>query len=396
MTRPRISGFRLTRAVTVGEHSQLWLADDEETSNRVVVKVANAPLNAPLEALDRQLYTLTALSHHPALVTVHGGGVSDDGQPFMVLEPHLDATLETRAHQEPLQLSDVFPIMIRLASAVEHLHHAGLVHGAIGLEHVLMTGDKSAALAGFSFPGAQRSGRLAPEVMRGGEHTERSDVFGLGAMMWELVGSQHLPVKLQTALAAAVADSPDHRLQTVRDLLTRLNEVERELGLPETPTTRPQSIAPEAAGPRGAAVDLNAETQFRVIDPDTITRLRLHETWEEASLDAQTRLRDPDDTHRPGGASRPVALLADPIAERQGRHAFDPGKLTGTPEMYKPRLVPPPKEEERERTQVSPPPTRELQKPQRQRSVRRDAVVWSLAGVAVMAASVWGIIELIR
>src|SRR5699024_4323947 len=130
--------------------------------------------------------------------------------------------------------------------------------------------------------------------LRGENADERSDVYGLGVLAWELIGQFDIPVKLQTLLASAVTENPGHRLATAREFIEGMRQVQRGLGFT---VSHPAVSTSGGAGPK-RAVDTPVSTQVGVQDltvvrevaPDDATRVRdRHEQWQEASLDAQTR-----------------------------------------------------------------------------------------------------------
>lgn len=343
MNTPRVSGFTGLRKISSGEQSCLWRAKDVETGKTVAMKVSEEPLVVPLEAFDRYVLGLVSATEHPALVTVHSGGFTDDGAPFIVLDDCEEGKLFAEASQEGLSIERVLSLMVWLSSGVERLHHEGLVHGAMGPEHLMQTQSGEYALAGFAMPGCAPGGRLAPEVVRGHEATQASDVFGLGVMAWELVGSAHIPVILQTLLAAAVADDPAHRLPTVRELIEGFQRVQKKLGHEVTRAEPPVGVPANRAARLEAATNVDDETQLRVVTPDDATRVRHGATWQQSPSDRGTM-----SSSEPGTYSETVTVAMKPrlmglpeevLTAKNGTVAFTPNTVQGSPSFYKPRAV---------------------------------------------------------
>lgn len=389
MTRPQVSGYRLQRRIAEGQSAHLWLARDEETDAEVVLKISATPLKADFQALDAFLFSLMAVTTHPHLLTVHSGGITEEGHPFLVCAACDVKPLADELLTQGLSLEVSLETMINLASGVQHLHHHGIIHAAISPHKILRSDTGTPVLGGFTFPGAERTGRLAPEVLRGADPDERSDVFGLGATMWELLGPAAIPVKLQTLLAAAVADDPQHRISTVEEFITRLQDIQRNLGFDATHAPRPAHAPVEFAAPRGATAHLDAVTNLRVIDPDTVTRVRLRDTWEEESADAETRVRAFTD---PGVTTQrsTFPLPPEPVSEGLGVHAFDPGIDNFSAQLYKPRATPAPVPESS--TRVRPPVVNHTEV---KRSIplraRRHLVAMTSIGALVIVGSALGI-----
>lgn len=344
MSTPRVSGFTGLRKISAGDQSCLWRAKDIETGKTVAVKVSEEPLSVPLEVFDRYVLGLVAATEHPALVTVHSGGFTDDGAPFIVLDDCDEAKLFAEALQEGLAIERVLSLMIWISSGIERLHHEGLVHGALGPEHLMRKQDGEHALAGFSVPGCASGGRLAPEVMRGHDATHASDVFGLGVMAWELVGSAHMPVTLQTLLAAAVADDPAHRLHAVRDLIEGFQRVQKKLGYEVTRADPPVGVPANRASRLEAAANVDDETQLRVVTPDDATRVRHNATWQQNSSGRSTVSSSGVGTYSETAtvAMKPqlMELPEEVLTDKNGTVAFAPNAVQESPSFYKPRAVP--------------------------------------------------------
>ena len=338
--KPKLSGYTLVREAVHGDEQSTWKAVDEETGNDVLLAVAHAELSTSLEEFDRYLFALMSASVHPHLVTVHGGGITDDGRPFMVLEnvvpaPYADARGAT------LDTQTLLPLMIRLVSAVQHLHHVSVVHGAIHRTSLFTQAGRGTVLGGYPIVPARHQTDGGETASR----DERVDVYGLAAMMWEFSDPSHLSVRLQTLLTAAVARPAKAQAPTVADLLTELQQAEQDQGLQATSVASPGGSFTELAGPREASSHLDAVTQLRVIDADTVTRVRSRggeqsTNWQADPLDAETRLRQPDTP--PVHVERAMPLPVDPVSKSRGVHAFDPAAHEPAEALYKPRAVPAP------------------------------------------------------
>lgn len=401
MNALRVTGFSGLQRLAEGELSCLWAATDVETGQRVVLKVATGELAVGLEVFDSYVLRLVASTQHDSLVTVLSGGLTDDGAPMLVLEACEDSGLVSTCDETELALETVLSTMVALSSGVEHLHHQAIVHGALSLEHVVMSPSGQPAIAGYPLPGCAPSGRKAPEVVRGATATERSDVFGLGVMTWELVGSQQLPVSLQTLLASAVVDDPGHRLASVTDFREGLQRVQRQLGQPVTEATRPRGPRVSVSERVEAAANLDDRTQLRPSLLDEATRLRHYDTWEESSAQADDRReaeqRAEDEATR---LRLPVMRLPEaPVAQGRGNEAFAPGLPEDADARYRPRLAEPtpsklPQQPTHAEGGQQPKSRRSLQAPSRF-NVKRDALRVLLVGGLAVAVAVTALLALV-
>src|SRR5699024_4709503 len=128
-------------------------------------------------------------------------------------------------------------------------------------------------------------------------------------------------------LASAVADNPHHRLPTVEALRAGLQEVQQHLGFELTgdgdgrhPITKPVKAISTPVSAKLAFDDL---TLIKPVAPEEATRRRdREEVWQEASLEAETRLRAATN-HTP---EPPTVTAPSPtsLAEQAGVHPVDP------------------------------------------------------------------------
>ncbi len=129
----------------------------------------------------------------------------------------------------------VLSVLAHLTEAIAELHHAGLVHGDLKPEHVLIVeerGQERPALIDFGLAARGGAGTmggtpgyLAPERLRGMRATEASDAFALGVMLAQVLVGQRLPVRSisdRAQLPGALLERglPERVIQTIRRLLS--------------------------------------------------------------------------------------------------------------------------------------------------------------------------------
>lgn len=405
--RPRVPGYRVTSPHERRGDTNLWHATTEADETPCLILMASAPLDGDREAFDFVIAQYSSLRQHPGIVTVHGGGLTDEGTPFLAVDADLTEPLSA-----PLPLEEALATMIRVSSAVEHLHALNLLHRSITPAHVFRTHSGGAKLAILPFPGDTNPLRLAPEEMREAEADERVDVYGLGVTLWELVGTADLPVTLQTLLAAAVADDPEHRIPTVREFRTRLQEIEQQLGTTVTrvpavpkaadPVTGPVSVPFAAVHALDAVTRVQAKSSMAKVAPDDATRVRSNDIWQESPPAQTTKrrrigrgmpLRHTVRTPVEDTAPRYVAnVIPEPTKTGQiGVVPYDPGTQRVSERMYKPRV------HERRRViavQESAPTAMRVTQPVLRHRLRRTTVGIITVGILVMMLSAWGFVAL--
>lgn len=248
--------WRAVRALGSSAHATTWEVEHVGELRRGVARVLRA-------AFARDTAAVTAFSEgaargltlaHEHLTTVVDHGWLSSGQPWLVKE-HLDGrTLEAVLATEDFSAPRAAEVVRQLAAALEYGHAHGVVHGAIKPTNVLVLqlGARDFVKlvdGGLTWAAAvtaehvDNPDQLAPEQISGGVADERTDVYALGALAWQLlVGrapfwhrpmnavltahlhdlpdspAQHrssVPPAIAAAVMKAMAKSPDERFQTV-------------------------------------------------------------------------------------------------------------------------------------------------------------------------------------
>lgn len=304
---PHLPGYRVQRLLGSGGSADVFLYEQELPRRAVAVKVLLASVDAAgREAFEREADLTARLSHHPSIVTVHQAGVARDGRPYLVMEYCSRPGLGQRYRSERFAVADVLQLGVRLASAVETAHRAGILHRDIKPGNVLTndfgrpvlsdfgiaaTVDAGGPAVGMSIPWA------APELLAARPHGDaRSDVYSLAATLFsalagrspferpggsneaaDLVGRIErgtpvpiargdVPERLRTVLARAMARDPQQRHPRAVDLAHDLRAVEADLGLPLTPL----DVADLPGDPVGSGAGPSAE-------PDATRARAVHE-----------------------------------------------------------------------------------------------------------------------
>ncbi|MDF1704557.1 MAG: serine/threonine-protein kinase [Aeromicrobium sp.] len=368
-TPPRLTGFTFVDHIGEGGFADVFLYRDG-LNRQVAVKVL---LESAVQAAERDVFHAEAnlmaqLSDHPSIVSIFQAGVSDDGRPYLVMEYCPAPNLAARYRAERFSVPDTLEIGVRLCSAVETAHRAGILHRDIKPHNILTSAYGSPMLTDFGIAATTHDTDTGatgvsvpwspPEFFGDDPPTDvRSDVWSLGATLYTLLAGRSpfevpgaandnatlmtrierqqparinrgdVPDSLMTILTTAMSKDLEARQPSALALASALYDVQLELGEPPT---------------RIEVLDASATDPVTPSDDDR-TRVRPVAVVEPQSKDqAQpegTRLRpvvisDVDDrTHvRPLPSGPPVpAAPSAPTPAPSGRVAPPAGPASPAP-----------------------------------------------------------------
>lgn len=275
-TEPQIDGVTDLVEIGRGGFGVVFRGHETELDRTVAVKVLSFNLDETARGrFDRERKAMGSLAGHPNIVTIYGSGFSRDDQPYILMEYLPQGSLRDRLNQSgPLDWTDALSISVKLSGAVETAHRAGVLHRDIKPGNVFLSALGEAKLGDFGIARLQggtetRSGLVtasvahaAPEVLAGHRPDERSDVYSLASLLYELIcgrapfagtGEESLvsmvarvandpvprpgpglPEAAWQVIADALVKNPDHRTQDARSFGLALADAQRRIGLPVT------------------------------------------------------------------------------------------------------------------------------------------------------------------
>ncbi|MEU0933869.1 protein kinase [Embleya sp. NPDC005971] len=297
----RVLGGRYELAQSVGHGGMgvVWRGVDRELGRTVAVKVLPAELTRQQEFRDRfrrEARTVAALSH-PGVATLYDVGEdTTDGEPtpFLVLEFVDGRTLAEALHEGPLPINRTVSIARDVADALVHSHGHGVVHRDLKPANIMLTSSGGVKVLDFGIAKvlAETTTRLtatgmtvgtpaylSPEQIEGRDVDARTDLYSLGALIYELltgrppfladspfaVMHQHLskpptppsamrpqvPEDLDALVLRLLAKHPDDRFPTASRLLGALEEIRARstASAPAPDTARNPNAAHQARRP---------------------------------------------------------------------------------------------------------------------------------------------------
>jgi serine/threonine protein kinase len=213
-----IGRYELRREIGRGGMATVYLGHDPRFERDVAIKLLPREfLHDPSfrARFEREAKAIASLEH-PAIVPVYDFG-EESGQPFLVMRYMAGGTLKDRLRAGPLALEEIFPILRRVAVALDEAHAQGFVHRDVKPDNILFDQRGEAYLSDFgivklaqettTFTGSGVVGTpayMSPEQARGEAHIDgRTDVYALGCILFELLTGQP-PYDADTPMGLAV------------------------------------------------------------------------------------------------------------------------------------------------------------------------------------------------
>ncbi|MBW6437536.1 protein kinase [Actinoplanes hulinensis] len=343
--------YELRSMLGSGGMAAVWQATDRWLGRMVAVKVLHERVLAdPTVAgrFEREARMVAGLAH-PNIVALHDVG-ADSGVPYLVMELVSGRSLAALLSAGPLDIAGAVGIAAQVCAALEAASEAGIVHRDIKPANILITDDGRVKVCDFGIArvaGATRSELtgsaqmlgtstyMAPEQVAGGAVDVRTDLYGLGCVLYAMLtgnppftgdspmriawdhvervpppASAHRPVPheldllLQAMLAKFPADRPSDPA-TVRAALENLN------------------LAPEPAPPSMAADPEPARSRRGTDDGPATASNRNPVHREEGAGGGTAVALDGLPVHREEGAGGGTAVALDGLPVRRGRVVED-------------------------------------------------------------------------
>ena len=279
----RLGPYEIVAALGAGGMGEVYRARDTRLERSVAIKILPSHLscNSELKSrFEREAKTLSSVTH-PHICHLYDVG-SQAGVEFLVMELLEGETLAQRLLRGPLPLNELLRIGIEITDALAKAHRLGIIHRDLKPANIMLTKSGAKLMDfGLAKPSVVNTGiapsssgaetatlqspatpistvgmvvgtiqYMSPEQIEGKEADARSDIFALGAVLYEMAtgirpfaGKSHLsvasailhqePVPLASAQPASspaldyvirtcLAKDPDERFQTAQDLKLQL------------------------------------------------------------------------------------------------------------------------------------------------------------------------------
>lgn len=306
----RLGPYEVVAPIAAGGMGEVYRARDTRLHRAVAIKIL-PPIHATtpdrIERFAREARAAAAINH-PNILAVYDVGTDGD-PPFLVSELLEGDTLrDASVPGRPWPLPRVLDVAVHVARGLAAAHTRGIVHRDLKPENIFLTDDGGVKILDFGLarlsepvqdvngatPAVTREGTMlgtvgymAPEQIRGQTADQRADIFGFGAVIYELLSGQRafagdssadimtsvltrdppdlaelevaIPRPLARIVARCLEKRPDARFQSASDLAFALDNVAMSEtragpGVPAPAGARPLARRIALAGLSGLAV----------------------------------------------------------------------------------------------------------------------------------------------
>ena len=261
-----IRGHRFVRELAIGGTSSVYLAESERAGEMVVLKVLRDSPNAGDQHTQftrfLQEYELISKVRHPNVVRIFDLGIADD-HAYLAMEYFARGDLRSQI-ASGLDGSEALVYLAQMAAALDVVHAVGVLHRDLKPGNIMLRGDGTVALIDFGLakhvrvdaPEITATGEIfgtpyymSPEQGHGSALDERSDLYSLGVIFYEMLTRQkpylaqtpmaviymhaNAPIpllpedlrKYQPLLNKLLAKDPVHRFGSASALLAKIEEL---------------------------------------------------------------------------------------------------------------------------------------------------------------------------
>lgn len=278
-----IGSYQVLSFISRGGMGEVYLAEDKRLSRKVALKLLPTSFTTNDDRLRRFEQEARAASalNHPNIITIYEIQQAV-GSHVIATEFVEGETLRLRLQRAPLTVSEALNVAIQVADALSAAHKAGIIHRDIKPENIMLRPDGYVKVVDFGLaklseeatpvvaaeaPTMQvrtgsgivigTAGYMSPEQARGFSVDHRSDIFSLGAVMYEMLARRKpfegdtpsdtlasilkteppslsrvapgTPVELVRIVNKALRKDREERYQVVKDLWLDLKALKQEL-----------------------------------------------------------------------------------------------------------------------------------------------------------------------
>jgi len=265
----QIKGYRVLKKIGEGGMSNVFLAERESDGTQVALKILNAKPSDDKQLLQRFIQESALISDidHTNVVKIYDKGFTDD-YAYIAMEYFTRGSLKDEI-AKGLTPRQALSLLAQAAAALAEIHRLGIVHRDVKPANMMLRADGTMVLADFGIAKRTQGSMdrtvhgeffgtpyyISPEQANGRPATERSDIYSLGIIFYEMLMNQrpfdgssivelitqhvHTPVpRLPEALSdyqelvdSMLAKDPAERLQSADEVLEAVDRVWTQIAL---------------------------------------------------------------------------------------------------------------------------------------------------------------------
>ena len=272
----RIGKYLIVNEVGRGSTGVVYLSHDPYYGRDVAIKVYNIEASGDDERarVTRKMFLseahMVGMLHHPNILPIYDAG-EEHGRCYIVTE-HVHGARTLAAYCRPdnlLRIDDVVEIMFKCAKALHYAHSRGVIHRDIKPSNLMLTQDSDVRIIDFGIALVADSeisriegiagspSYMSPEQVQSIDLTNRSDLYSLGGVMYELLTGtrpfragnlakllhqivyatpppihtlrEDVPEDLEVVVATAMQKDPERRQKSGLELAGELTRVHQQL-----------------------------------------------------------------------------------------------------------------------------------------------------------------------
>jgi eukaryotic-like serine/threonine-protein kinase len=272
----RIGKYPIINEVGRGSTGTVFMSHDPYYGRDVAIKVYNIEAGGDDERarVARKMFLseahMVGMLHHPNILPIYDAG-EENGHCYIVTE-HVHGARTLSAYCRPdnlLRLDDVVELMFKCAKALHYAHSRGVIHRDIKPSNIMLTTDSDVRIIDFGIALVADSeisriegiagspSYMSPEQVQSLELSNRSDLYSLGAVMYELLTGVRpfragnlakllhqivyatpapihtlradVPEEIENVVAVAMQKDPARRYQSGLDFAAELTRVHQTL-----------------------------------------------------------------------------------------------------------------------------------------------------------------------
>lgn len=236
----KIGRYEVKSELGRGGMATVYRAYDPSFDREVAIKVLpREMLHDPQfrSRFEREIKMVAGLEH-PAIVPVYDVG-NEDGQPYFVMRYMMGGSLSDQIAKGNFSVQDTARVIEKIAKGLAYAHKKGIVHRDLKPDNILFDNNDDPFISDFGVAKLTEAGGgltgsgvigtpayMSPEQAQGNEIDGRSDVYGLGVIVYQMLSGQQ-PYSADTPMGVVVK----HITEPVPEILNALPSLPPEVDL---------------------------------------------------------------------------------------------------------------------------------------------------------------------